>query len=96
MNIGLSIGYLRTYFVTEVSQVSIPIILCNTNWNRLFCGYTVYPTDSNANGLNDLMFDSAVFMIIVSWTSGAHNCMISCDPSATRKAKSVLLQINQF
>ena len=46
--------------------------------------------------LDNIVFDCTIFMIIMSWSSAAYNNMISCDPSTTGKAKSILLQINHF
>jgi hypothetical protein len=52
--------------------------------------------DFIADELNNIVFDGAIFVVVVSWTPAAHNCMIPCDPPTTGKAKPILLQINHF
>ena len=40
--------------------------------------------------LNNIMFDSAIFMIIMSWPSATHYNMIMCYTFSTRDTKSIL------
>ena len=69
---------------------SIAIYLIGTNHSG---GTSLCQRNSIAE-LNYIMFNGTIFMIIMSWTTTTHNCMITCDPPPTGKAKSILFNFD--